>query len=463
MALANEALYRDEVLVVEPHGIEHIREEERHGTLAGQFNVWFAANMHLSTLVLGALGLEFGLGFWPTVLACALGNFLGALGNSACAAMGPRLGMPQMPMSRSAFGYRGNYIPAFLAWLGFIGWFTVDNILGGTTAQQFFHTPYLPTMVIFWLVTLAIAIYGYNLVHRWERYLTWISAAVFAILTVFALAHGLGPDVATKDTGAKFWDNFLLEFSIMFSYTVSWAPYAADYARYLPSGTPVRGPFWFSFWGMFLSTTWTNILGVLLGTLAVKGGVVPAIGSVAGGFGLLAYAVIAIGSISSNVLNMYSGAMSGLTWDMPLKRTGAALVIAGIGLVLSILFGGPKFVGFFKDFLFILVYWVTPWIGIIAIDFYLFHQAGRGYRDVLEFYKKNGVFGSVRWSGLLAFLIGIAVSIPFMAPGKFTGPIAKAMGGADISYLVSFVVAGLIYLAVGRPKSAAVSPARAGD
>jgi purine-cytosine permease-like protein len=399
MALANEALYRDEVLVVEPHGIEHIKDEERHGTLAGQFNVWFAANMHLSTLVLGALGLEFGLGFWPTVLACALGNFLGALGNSACVAMGPRLGMPQMPMSRSAFGYRGNYVPAFLAWLGFIGWFTVDNILGGTTAQQFFHTPYLPTMVVFWLVTLAIAIYGYNLVHRWERYLTWISALVFAVLTVFALAHGLGPDVATKDTGVKFWDNFLLEFSIMFSYTVSWAPYA----------------------------------------------------------------VIAIGSISSNVLNMYSGAMSGLTWDMPLKRTGAALVIAGIGLVLSILFGGPKFVGFFKDFLFILVYWVTPWIGIIAIDFYLFHRSGQDYRDVLEFYKRNGVFGSVRWPGLLALLVGIAVSVPFMAPGKFTGPIAKAMGGADISYLVSFVVAGLIYLVTGRPKAPALNAARADD
>jgi len=460
--MAEEVMYRDEVLVVEPHGIEHIRDAERHGTVRGQFNIWFAANMHLTTLVLGALGITLGIGFWGTVLSCALGNFLGALGNSLCAAMGPRLGMPQLPMSRSAFGYRGNYVPALLAWVGFIGWTTVDNSLGAQTSQQLFHTPYALTALVLGVATIIITVYGYNFVHAWERWLTWASVAIFIILTGLALAHGWGPAVAASKSGGQYWTAFLLEFTIMFSYTVSWAPYAADYARYLPATTPIAKPFWHSFWGMFLSTTWTNILGALLGTLAIKNGVIPAIGAVSGGFATIAYAVLVLGSISSNVLNIYSGGLSGLTWDMPLKRTGSAAVIGVIGVVLSIFFGsGDRFIRFFEDFLFMLVYWVTPWIAIVAIDFYFFYRQGLGYPGVQEFYKRRGAFGPVRWIGLLAFLIGIAVSVPFMATDWYKGPIGTALGGADFSYIVSFVVSGMIYLVGGRPAGAGLTTAPA--
>lgn len=463
--MANEAIYGEgDLLVVEPHGIEHINDNERHGKITGQFNVWFACNMHLSSIVLGGLGLVFGLGLWPTILAVLLGNFLGALGNSLCVAMGPRLGMPQLPMSRSAFGYFGNFGPAILAWLGFIGWFTVDNILGAESVQEIWHIPYVPMALLFGIVTLLIAIFGYNLVHAWERWLTWVSAVTFAILTILAIVHGVGSAAVGKDVGASFWQNFILEFAIVFSYTISWAPYAADYARYLPADTPPRRPFWYSFWGMFLSCTWVMVLGAILGSLAVKGGTIPEIGQAAGGFGIVVFVVVALGSISSNVLNMYSGALSGLTWDMPVPRTGAAIVIGVIGIVLSLIFGGPKFVGFFKDFLFVLVYWVTPWIAIIGIDYWWFNDGGKAYANVLEFYKKAGHFGRARWQALLAMCVGIAVSVPFMAPiPHLMGPIAKSLGGADISYFVSFIVAGLIYLGTGRSKSVSTAPAKAGD
>ncbi len=462
--MSQDSFYRDEVLVVEPHGLDRIKEAERHGTLTGQFNVWFASNMHLTTLVLGALGITLGLGLWGTVLSCALGNFLGALGNSSCAAMGPRLGMPQLPMSRSAFGYRGNYLPAFLAWLGYIGWVTVDNTLGSQTSQQLFGTPYIPTAVVLGAATIIITVFGYNLVHAWERWLTRASLVVFAALTAFALFHGAGPAAAVVKTGTAFWMAFLLEFTIMFSYTVSWAPYAADYARYLPSNTPLARTFWYSFWGMFLSTTWTNALGALLGTLAVAGGVIPAMRTVAGVGSMVIYAVLVLGSISSNTLNMYSGGMGGLTWGLPLRRTGATLVVGVIGVVLSVLFGGPQFIKFFQGFLFMLVYWVTPWIAIIAIDFYVFHRQGLAYPDPREFYRLNGIFGTMRWTGLAAFACGIAVSIPFMATDWYTGPIGKALGGADLSYIVSFIVAGGIYLAAGRATtSPVVLPAQGGE
>jgi NCS1 family nucleobase:cation symporter-1 len=43
-----QAIYTDEVLVVEPHGIEHIPDNERHGKPYLQGTIWFAAQINLS-------------------------------------------------------------------------------------------------------------------------------------------------------------------------------------------------------------------------------------------------------------------------------------------------------------------------------------------------------------------------------------------------------------------------------
>jgi NCS1 family nucleobase:cation symporter-1 len=65
------------------------------------------------------------------------------------------------------------------------------------------------------------------------------------------------------------------------------------------------------------------------------------------------------------------------------------------------------------------------------------------------------------------FLLDIAAEIPFMNASypKFEGPAASAMSGADISWLVGFVVAAaLYYLAVRTARSAtAPEPAAAGS
>ncbi|MHB8589333.1 MAG: purine-cytosine permease family protein [Candidatus Dormibacteraceae bacterium] len=451
VAAGAEAIYKDEVLVVEPHGIEHIKPAERHGTLFSQFAVWFACNMHVTGLVLGALALTvFNLGFWGGITSVLAANLLGALGLAACVAMGPRQGMPQMPISRASFGYFGNYLPSILAWLGYIGWFTVEIILGSQLVQQFTNIPYVPAVIGLSIIIIAIAIYGYNAVHVFEKYMTYVSLAVFLILTGLVLFHGVNFAAPATVSGGTYWENWMIEFTIMFSYTVSWAPYAADYGRYLPENTPLRKPFWYSFLGMFISIQWVNMLGIALASMAIKGGVVPALGVVSGVYvSWLVYITLILGAMTANVLNIYSGGLSALAFDLPLKRWTSALLIGVIGLVLGSLFGGEKFVAFVKDFLFTLVYWVLPWLAIIVVDFFILNDGGRKYPNVLEFYKRRGVFGAVNWRGLVAFFVGLGVSVPFMAAPYFTGPIGNALHGADFSYLISFVIAGIIYWGLG--------------
>ena len=456
--------YTDEVMVVEPHGIEHIGDNERHGRPYLQGTIWFAAQINFVTVLIGSLAVVFGLGFWAAAITCVTANILGALMNSAAVAMGPKLGMPQMPMSRAAFGYIGNYLPAFLASTLFVGYFATTNIVGAETVQQIWHgAPYTPVAIVLGVVAIVLTIYGYNLVHSIERYMSMALGVIFLVLTVLAFAHGFGPSHATTVHGKAFWESVALEFMIIFSFTASWAPYASDFSRYLPANTPSRKPFGWSFLGMVLGTSWMNIVGVYLGTLAAKGGILAGVGTISHGFANIAYVGIILGGLMVCVINAYSGALSGITWDIPLKRVPAVVLIGVISVVLSVAFGGPKFQSSLEDFLFLVAYFVTPWLAIVIIDFWGLHRGGAGYPDTSEFYKRNGAFGTIRWAGLLSFLIGVAVSVPFMATVLYTGPIGKALGGADISYGVSAVVAGVIYYVWGRQLTRARQAAAVGS
>jgi nucleobase:cation symporter-1, NCS1 family len=455
--------YTDQVLVVEPHGIEHIPDSERHGKPFSQGTIWFAANINFVTVLIGSLAVVFGLGFWAAAITCLAANLAGAALNSACVAMGPKLGMPQMPMSRSAFGYRGNYLPAFLATLLFLGYFATTNIVGAETVQQIWHgAPYNMWAIILGIVAILVTIYGYNLVHAVERYISAASVVIFLVLTVAALAHGFGPAHSTTVHGARFWESVALEFMIIFSFTASWSPYASDFSRYLPKETPSRLPYWWSFWGMAAGTTWMNVLGVYLGTLAIKEGILPGVRATTHGFSDVVYLMIIVGGLMVCVINAYSGALSGITWDMPLKRVPAVVLIGGVGTIMSVAFGGPKFEPFLEKFLFLVAYFVTPWLAIIIIDFWWLNRGGQTYPSVAEFYKTNGVFGEFKWEGVAAFLIGVGVSIPFMDTILYRGAIAHhSLGDADISYGVSAIVAGVIYYLWSRGRARSAVPAMA--
>jgi NCS1 family nucleobase:cation symporter-1 len=89
--------YGDEVAQIEPIGIEHIEESERHGRVSSIFTLWFGANVELATLTTGvaAVGL-FGLNFWQAALGLVVGNLLGATVLGLVSTFGPRLGVPQM-------------------------------------------------------------------------------------------------------------------------------------------------------------------------------------------------------------------------------------------------------------------------------------------------------------------------------------------------------------------------------
>ncbi|MEC3975611.1 cytosine permease [Amycolatopsis sp. H20-H5] len=94
------------------------------------------------------------------------------------------------------------------------------------------------------------------------------------------------------------------------------------------------------------------------------------------------------------------------------------------------------------------MYFLTPWSSINLVDFYLVRKESY---DLEAVYDPDGRYG--RWSApaLIAYVIGIAVQIPFSnVEGIFVGPLAPLLGGADISWLLGLLVPGALYLLMMR-------------
>jgi purine-cytosine permease-like protein len=175
--------------------------------------------------------------------------------------------------------------------------------------------------------------------------------------------------------------------------------------------------------------------------------VIPGLGKVLLGGGLLGLATI-------TALNFYGASLTLLSVAdtiRPLRCTAAKrLVSLGLALAASTLLAlnsSGDFVARFQDYLSLLLYLFTPWTAINLVDFYLVRK---GHYSIREIFNARGMYGHWNWRGLTAYVIGFAVMSPFFSTGIYTGPAARALGGADIAMLVGLPVASAVYLIACR-------------
>src|SRR5690348_9574317 len=174
----------DSTLSLERRGISHVPLSERYGNPRNQFTVRFAPVIYLAGIYLGASGGPLGLGFTGSITAIVLANILGSIVTGLCAVMGPRLGMPQLPMGRAPFGYFGNFLPAFLTLLMCIGYYSVGTVLGAKSLAGLLNAPYAPTVVVVAAVSILIGIFGYKILHTMGKIITNVSIVVLSVVSV---------------------------------------------------------------------------------------------------------------------------------------------------------------------------------------------------------------------------------------------------------------------------------------
>ena len=447
----------DKPASVERTGIEHISTEERHGSPGRVFTLWFAANLTVADYVIGVLCVQaFGLTVAQSIPVLLLGNLLGGALLGLSAAMGPRLGFPQMLSSRSSFGRRGNYIFGGLNWISTVGWFTVNTILGVEALGAVYPgANFYASAAGLVALQVVVAVYGHDFIHLFEKVMSLVLGALFIgvfVLTVPKLGDAFSFVPTGGSSGLPGLGAVGVVLAASFSYLMSWSPYASDYTRYLPSGVSGKRVALFALAGGAAASFAIEVIGALVGSLTPGAGFFIDLYSFSGSFGPFAIVAIILGAMAANALNIYTNALSALVLDIKARRWLMVVVGGLVGLALSIL-GRTNFVLNYQDFLFLLDYWITPWLGIVLVDYF----ASR--RTTVES-SANPTLWDRR--ALAAYAAAVLVSIPFMVPlnplnglplGTPFGALASIFGGADFSYFISFAVAAALTYILRQGKS----------
>ena len=454
-----EGDYGTKVAAVEPGGIEKIPLGDRHGKPLNLFWTWASPNLEFATIFCGVLATSvFGLTFWQAVAAIVLGNALSALAQGVLSARGPVHGTPEMVLSRGAFGYWGNLLPAgLLAVTAGIGWFAVNSVSATLALNVLTGLPKLLCLVVVVLAQVGVAFFGHNLVHSFERWAFPVLAVIFAISAVVILSKS-HPGAAAAPAlipGVGVFGGFTLTVATVFGYGSGWNPYASDYTRYLAPSINRRAVGFWAGAGLFVSCAVLQIVGAASVTIGksdstnITAAFTDWLPSTIANLTLLA---IAIGGVSANVLNIYSGSMSFLTMGVKLpahlRRALVATTFGVIGFVVAA-FGLDDAGAKYENFLLVIGYWIAPWLGIVLVDIWL----RRGDRDgaVLGTELYNPRYAN--WAGPIAMVIGLAVSIGlFSNQAKFLGLVVRHTGSiGDLTPVVGLVLSAAVYAAIRIP------------
>ncbi|MED3562852.1 cytosine permease [Bacillus xiapuensis] len=442
---------------IEKRTIEFIPEEERHGSVRNLFTIWFSANMQVTTLVTGALAIEFGLSIFWGLIAVIIGNLLGAIFMASHSVQGPKLGIPQMIQSRAQFGVVGAVIPLFVVILMYIGFFASSGVLGAQAISSAFSIPINWGIIFVSIIALVITLIGYDLIHKLEKYFAIIFAIVFIFVTIEAFQLKMPSHIWAPGHFSA--GSFLLMVSIAATWQLTYAPYVADYSRYLPSNTPSSKTFGYTYAGTVIGTVWMMSLGVILTALIPKFlnnsslGLAKLVGPQ---LAVIMYLVIVLGVFAVNVLNLYGAFMSITTTLEAFTKLKATTNVrfwlvfatAFIGAILAI-WGNGNFLTNFENFILLLSYFMVPWTAINLIDYYLLR---RGEYNVWDVFDVNGQYGKFNWVAIIAYLISFILEVPFVNTSMYVGPVSKALDGTDIAWIVGLAVPLVLYYFPMRKK-----------
>jgi NCS1 family nucleobase:cation symporter-1 len=447
--------------VVERHSIDFIPETERHGSAFSLFTLWFSANMQITTVVTGALAVLLGLPLIWALIAIVVGNLVGGIFMALHSAQGPTMGVPQMIQSRAQFGFYGAILPLVLVILMYLGFFASSAVLGGQALAAWTGLSVTLSIIIVSAICTILAVYGYDLIHRYEGAVSVLFAVGFLYLTI-RLLTGNAVGKALSASAFSF-GTFLLVVSIVATWQITYGPYVADYSRYLPRRTSISIPFWWTYAGSVISSIWMMALGSI--AFAVAGSrfendsvryIVQQAGS---GLSGIFYILVILGIIAANVLNLYGIFLTTTTTIAALQRfrtslrsrLGFVLAAAVVGTIVAVL-GQGNFIENYTNFLLLLLYFVIPWSAINLVDFYLLRHE---QYDINSIFDPNGIYGRVNWRAIGAYIVAILLELPFVNTTLYVGPLVAFLGGADIAWIVGLVVAGGLYYALMRPRVAA--------
>jgi NCS1 family nucleobase:cation symporter-1 len=447
-------------VIAERRTIDYIPDAERHGSVFSQFTLWLAANLQITAIVTGALAVVLGGDVFWSLVGLLIGQLIGGGVMALHGAQGPQLGLPQMISSRVQFGVYGAVIPIVLVCLMYVGFSASGSVLAGQAVSQLLHVSDAVGIVAFTAVIVVFTVIGYRVIHLVGRVASVIG--VIAFVYMFAQLM-IGHDISALLANRHFTvSSFLLAMSLSASWQIAFGPYVADYSRYLPRSTSPRKTFWAIAAGAVIGAQVSMVFGVFAAALAGKQfsghevSFVVGLGAT-GTIAALLYFAIAFGKITITTLNAYGSVMSiatvisGFRGDQKLSaRSRLAYILGMVGIAMWLaLAGRHAFLKEFSSFILFLLAFFTPWSAINLVDYYFIT---RDRYDVPALYDPDGRYGRWNVTGILVYMIGVLVQLPFISSAFYTGPLVDMLDGTDISWIVGLIVPAVLYYVIARRK-----------
>lgn len=444
------------VFGIERRGIEHIPEDARGTTLRDLANFWIGSSLYPFNFLIGVLAYSVGLSLGATLLTLILGTVAGYVLVGYGGAAGARSGISTHVVARSAFGVIFQRVNALLAWVVGVIYEIINNVTGVFAALALFdylgwsdsgNAGKIVGLIGVYVASVLLSFLGHGTVIFVARFFS-VALGIVGVLVLISLLPDLDLGVRV-DSGLSGGVAFLIAMGIVYAGSVSYSIVAADYSRYMPSVTSSSAIAWTTALSASVATlllAFGGAIGASQGDLdAFLADPIAAMDGVIPGWLFLLFALAAIGgSVSNNALTLYSASLAAQAVGLPLKRVQAVGVDAvfAIAGILWVLFRDDSALKSLNDAVVFGVAWTAPFGAIWVYDvirrrYFVDAEAAAGH--------KGNPYGDVNPGGALGIIAGVVVAILSISVPRFTGPIAKAFDGADLSWLFGTIVALVVY------------------
>jgi NCS1 family nucleobase:cation symporter-1 len=473
---ANEAviLRSNEVFEIEVRGFDHIPEAERNMALRQVDPLWVGNSLNLLSFALGAIAVTLGLSLWLALAACVVGSLpyaYTALGSIVTV----RAGLPVSTLARAPFGVRGNLPNALLSWIASVAFEVINTVFGVDALLALFQVlgwqvsgiaGKLVAVLLQLVLCGGIAVLGHATMVWFQKIFARLVGAALLIVIAFTVGKvdGLNASAPHMHLATTTSSAFLTAAAVIASNPLSFLFNGPDWVRYLPSATRARSIFRHVFWASYLPSLLMTMMGAFCATLGDMSDPVAGLKPFVPPWLFIIYIFAVVGgSLANNVPTYYSSGLSLQAIGLKLHRYTATMldVVVSTAITLYILFV-QDFTTSLNNFIALLVVWVGPFGGVWICDAYL----RRGQYDARAIHSKKEAAGrywgwhGVNPSGCIAIAAGMAIATLTMRSPLYDGPIATALGGADLSWILGLPVAALSYLLLTHAALRQVDEAR---
>ncbi len=433
---------------IEKNGVNPVPGEERRGSPRNVFWIWFAGNLNITLIVVGAVIFSFGLSFWQSLIPLVgLFSFV-LVGHFGLPGM--ETGQPTMVLSAQSFGRVANKAPSLISWLNLVGWETVMLVIAvfasESTLALAFHMPFgtpsiLISLGVVTIVAFTVAFLGHATIVVIQTLFSYLFGVMTIGVFILLLPHVHWAALMSAKDGSWLRGVIPATSIVIAASGLSWVNTASDYTRYLPSGTSHRKVVGATTWGAVIPGVFLMGLGVLLASsmpsLDSAANPVSIIDHVLPAWAAIPYLLVAIGGIiTADILDVYSSGMSLLALGVKIPRSRTIFVdaVLSIGASLFILLRAQSFIGTFEAFLTLLAGVLAPWAAIFLWD----------SRKIVA--QGNYRIPDVRLSALIAWLLGLCVSLATTSTEIFTGPLARGIfADSSLGFILGFAVTLAVY------------------